>query len=218
LDRLGRSAHQQEDIRQWQINKAKREQASLKINIRQNLSPIDHMQPWKRSLKQRVHSTAEWLVHEDAFVEWNACPDTSILWCSGTMGMGKTVLMSNVVSFLNASRRENDSVGYFFCQTENEKSLLARNIAGSICRQLLDSLIEESSHETLLAIQNDSESLDTNKTTQFLLSRLVVDRTYYIVLDGLDECESAQIREMAQALKMPKPFSASNLPLPSVVV
>ncbi|RAK71755.1 uncharacterized protein BO72DRAFT_391158 [Aspergillus fijiensis CBS 313.89] len=197
-----RSAHHQEEARQWQINQTKREKAALKIQIRQNLSPVDHIPPWKRILKQRVQSTAEWVLHEDAFLEWKASPESSILWCSGTMGMGKTVLMSNVVSFLHSARRENDSVAHFFCQADNQPSLSARNIVGSICRQLLDSLIEGSSHKDLLSIEHDCEGLDTNETIQFLLSKMVKERMYYIVLDGIDECEMAQIREMARALEM----------------
>ncbi|PYH80617.1 hypothetical protein BO82DRAFT_105586 [Aspergillus uvarum CBS 121591] len=202
LNFFSNSAHRQEEARQWQINQVKRERASLKIKIRQHLSPVDHIPPWKRILKQRVQSTAEWLLHDDTFLEWKVNPETSILWCSGTMGMGKTVLMSNVVSFLHSARRENDSVAHFFCQADNQPSLSARNIVGSICRQLLDSLIERSSHEDLLSIEHDCEGLDTNETVQFLLSRMVKERMYYIVLDGIDDCETAQIREMARALGM----------------
>lgn len=43
--------------------------------------------------------------------------------------------------------------------------------------------------------------METDETVQFLLSRLVKERTYYVVLDGLDECASAQIREMARFLE-----------------
>ncbi|PYI12813.1 hypothetical protein BO99DRAFT_348958, partial [Aspergillus violaceofuscus CBS 115571] len=155
------SAHHQEEARQWQINQTKREKAALEIKIRQNLSPVDHIPPWKR-----------------------------------------TVLMSNVVSFLHSARCENDSVAQFFCQADNQPSLSARNIVGSICRQLLDSLIEGSSHEDLLSIEHDCEGLDTNETVQFLLSKMAKERAYYIVLDGIDECDTAQIREMARALEM----------------
>lgn len=117
------------------------------------------------------------------------------------MGIGKTVLMSNVVSFLPSSCSEDESVAHFFCQPENEPSLSARNIVGSICRQLLDFLIEKSSRENLLSIPDETKSMETDETVQFLLSRLVKERTYYIVLDGLDECATAQIREMALFLE-----------------
>ncbi|KAJ5713366.1 uncharacterized protein N7483_010547 [Penicillium malachiteum] len=176
-------AHQQEVARQWQINKMRREAAALKIKIQQGLCPVDHIQPWKRIVKQRVHSTADWLLHEDALIKWHTTPATSILWCTGTMGMGKTVLMSNVVPFLHLSRRDNDSVAHFFCQTENEQSLLARNIFGSLCGQLLHSVIEASSHEDLLSMQNGNK------------------------------CEPTQIREIAWALEKILQGNAGTLTL-----
>lgn len=202
LDRLKRSAHQQEEARQWRINQTKRENALLKIKIRENLSPVDHMKSWKLFVKQRVQSTAEWLVHEDAFIAWKSSAETSILWVCGTLGTGKTILMSSVVSFLHSSRHGNDVVAHIFCQAGTELSLLARNIVGSICRQLLDLLIEESSHQELLSIQSESEMMDTIETVKFLISRLVMGRTYYIVLDGLDECEPAQVLELARSLEL----------------
>ncbi|KAJ5930832.1 hypothetical protein N7466_006325 [Penicillium verhagenii] len=201
LNLLKKSTHQQDEARQWQINRAKREIASLKIKIQRDLCPVDHMQPWKRTLKQRVHSTAEWLIHQPAFIEWRDSPRSTIMWCSGTMGMGKTVLMSNVVSHLHSFCRQTNSVAHFFCMAENKESLSARNIIGSIARQLLDSLIQTSSHDHLLSIQSEVQSLDTDETVEFLLSKLKINHSYYIILDGLDECEQAQIRGIAKALE-----------------
>ncbi|KAJ5950072.1 hypothetical protein N7454_001656 [Penicillium verhagenii] len=201
LNLLKKSTHQQDEARQWQINRAKREIASLKIKIQRDLCPVDHMQPWKRTLKQRVHSTAEWLIQQPAFIEWRDSPHSSIMWCPGTMGMGKTVLMSNVVSHLHSSCRQTNSVAYFFCMAENKESLSARNIIGSIARQLLDSLIQTSSHDRLLSIQSEVQSLDTDDIVEFLLSKLKIHHSYYIILDGLDECEHGQIRGIAKALE-----------------
>ncbi|KAJ5261119.1 hypothetical protein N7478_011714 [Penicillium angulare] len=201
LSFIKKSSQQQEEAKQWQLNRSKRESASLKIKIRQNLSPVDHILPWKRILKQRVHLTAQWIVHEPAFVEWFQCSLKSIIWCAGTMGMGKSVVMSSVVSYLHTTCRKRDFVSHFFCLTENAESLLAKNIIGSITRQILDSLIERSSHEDLLSIHDESQNLDTDETVHFLLSKLPMDGTYFIVLDGLDECQSDQIREVSRALK-----------------
>ncbi|KAJ5116898.1 hypothetical protein N7456_001246 [Penicillium angulare] len=199
---LKKSSQRQEEAKQWQLNKEKREMASLKIKIRQSFSPVDHIQPWKGILKQRVHSTAAWIAREPAFDEWFQSSLTSVLWCSGTMGMGKSVTMSSLVSYLHSTRRKNGFVSHFFCLTENADSLLARNIIGSIARQILDSFIESSSHDDLLAIHDDIQRLDTDEIVQFLLSKFPMDGTYYIVLDGMDECQSDQIREVSRALKM----------------
>ncbi|KAJ5703961.1 hypothetical protein N7493_011099 [Penicillium malachiteum] len=199
IEHIKRSMHGQNEIKRWQMNQIKREEAVLKINIRQNLSPVDHIYPWRQNLKQRVPSTAEWLIDDPEFRDWKNSDFSAILWCSGTLGMGKTVLMSNVVSHLHTCC-PNDTIAHFFCQAENEPSLLARNVFGSLARQLLNELIEESSYEQLLSLQNQFRGLDTNETLHFLLSRLTMDQGYYIVLDGLDECETAQIREIARAL------------------
>ncbi|KAJ6032625.1 hypothetical protein N7540_003357 [Penicillium herquei] len=199
LKHLKRSTNNQNEIRRWQMNQIKREKAALKINIRQSLSPVDHIYPWRQNVKQRVPSTAEWLIDDPEFRYWKDNDCTAILWCSGTLGMGKTVLMSNVVSHLHTCC-PNDTIAHFFCQAENEPSLSARNIFGSLTRQLLNELIEESSYEQLLSLQNQFRGLDTNNTVHLLLSRLKMDQGYYIVLDGLDECEPVQIREIAQAL------------------
>ncbi|KAJ5611805.1 hypothetical protein N7528_008910 [Penicillium herquei] len=195
-----KAAAQAEETREWQLNHTKRETSSLKIEIRQNLSSVDHIEPWKRFLKRRVRLTAEWLTQEPAFVDWKGSPGTATLWCSGTMGMGKTVLMSNVISQLRSSCLKNESIAHFFCLAENESSLTARNIIGSISRQLLDSLIEQSEYEYLLGIQNETRYLDTSETVKFLLARFVPGWTYYIVLDGLDECNPTQIRALDSAI------------------
>jgi hypothetical protein len=178
----------------------KRETASLKTKIRQTLSSVDHIRPWKRVLKQRVHLTAEWLMKEPTFLTWKEYPGTAIIWCSGTMGTGKNVLISNVISYLHSSRKDHETISHYFCSSEVQDLLTAKNILGSISRQLLDLLIERSDHESLLTMQNDCQNLDTSETVEFLLSKLEREKTYYIVLDGLDECKPALVRDIAQAL------------------
>lgn len=204
LELLGKVKRHTEKTSEWRICQTEREIASLKGKIRNNLSPVDHMRPWNRALKQKVQSTADWLIHDPTFLEWRDSPDSTILWCSGTMGVGKTILMSSVISHLRASRQNNKSVAvaYFLCLAENEDSLSARNLVGSLTRQLLDRHIDECTHSTLLSLQSESQSFYTNDIAQLLLSHLTADNTYYIVLDGLDECGLTQVREMANILAL----------------
>ncbi|CAG7983829.1 unnamed protein product [Penicillium nalgiovense] len=119
--------------------------------------------------------------------------------------MGKTVLMSNVVHHLqlNAARKSNEIVSYYFCRVDNEASSSARNILGSLARQILDTQIEQSEYETLLSLQEITEDLSsTTEVVQFLLSHLeaIEGTKYYVILDGLDECDENQVQEVAQAM------------------
>ncbi|KAF7118473.1 hypothetical protein CNMCM5793_007994 [Aspergillus hiratsukae] len=189
------------EAKQLRIIQMEREAAKLKSRIRDNLSSVNHVKPWKQAMQQRVPSTAEWLQQESLFHQWKDDQGTAILWCSGIMGVGKTVLMSNVVAQLHVSRKANDIISYYFCRSDDAPTLSARSILGSLTRQILDFQIENAEHDSLRALDKDSRDLDTAKVViDFLLSRLQVGKTYYLVLDGLDECNRGEIQMVAQSL------------------
>ncbi|KAJ5421394.1 hypothetical protein N7491_009839 [Penicillium cf. griseofulvum] len=199
------SLEQQADASKWRMKLRKREMMKLKSTIRNNLSPINHEFPLRQTRKKRFSTTAEWLQKESVFDMWKDAPKTAILWCLGTIGMGKTVLMSNVVDhlLLHAARKSNEIVCYYFCRIDNEASLSARNILGSLARQILDTRIEQSEYETLLSLEEDTRDLSTTDVVQFLLARLEaskVKKFYYLILDGLDECDGGHIQAVAQAI------------------
>ncbi|KAH8591415.1 hypothetical protein B0O99DRAFT_744597 [Bisporella sp. PMI_857] len=58
------------EAHQWRINKTKREAAKLKSSIRDNLSTVNYVKPWKQAMQQRVLATAEWLQQESLFHKW----------------------------------------------------------------------------------------------------------------------------------------------------
>ncbi|KAJ5484352.1 hypothetical protein N7453_012306 [Penicillium expansum] len=188
------------EAHQWRIHMMKREAAGLRSSIRNNLSTIDYIKPWKQAIQQRVPSTAEWLLQESLFHDWKDDQNTAILWCPGTMGMGKTVLMSNVVAQLHTLRNTNDIISYYFCRADNIASLSARNIIGSLARQILDSQIQLAKDESLKRLHEDSHDLNTAEVIDFILSRLHDDNKYYLAIDGLDECELVEVRKVAQSV------------------
>ncbi|KGO78302.1 hypothetical protein PITC_059150 [Penicillium italicum] len=199
------SLKQQAEADERRIKLKKREMANLKTSIRNNLSPIDYDRPLRQIMKQRVPTTAEWFQKELAFDQWKDDPKTAILWCLGTIGMGKTVLMSNVVDQLRlqTARKSNEIVSYYFCRTDNEASLSARNILGSIARQVLSTKIEESEYETLLSLQEETaRDLDMTDVVRFLLSHLKAgeSKRCYVILDGLDECDDNQVQAVEKAM------------------
>ena len=172
----------------------------MKSDIKTNLSTIDHTKPWKQATKQRVTSTAEWLLQEPLFRQWKDSPDTAIFWCSGTMGVGKTVLMSNVVTQLNASRKTNDIISYYFCRADDAVTLSSRSIIGSLARQLLEQEIDHAEDDSLRDLHKNSCGLNTDEVVDFILAHLKDDKSYYLVLDGLDECDNSQVIEVARSV------------------
>jgi len=186
---------------QWRIQQAKREAAEMRSAIRRNFSTINQVKPWKQARRQRVRQTAEWFLQEPAFCDWRADQNTASLWCSGTMGVGKTILVSNLVAHLHAPpRNQADIISYYFCRSDDEESLRARNIIGSLSCQMLNTQIERANGDTLSDLYHKSQDLDTEDVIDLVTSRLEDDKTYYVILDGVDECESNDVRDVARGL------------------
>ncbi|KAI9039617.1 putative TFIIIC transcription initiation factor complex subunits Tfc3 [Aspergillus affinis] len=200
IDFYKRSMKHHAEEREWRMNMMKRDAAKLRSSIRDNLSTINHVKPWKQAFRQRIPDTAEWLLKETTFCEWRDSSQSAFLWCSGTMGVGKTVLASNVVAHLHASQEANQVISYYFCRSDIEDSLSTRNILGSLARQMLDSQIERAEDGALRALLQQSENIDTPEVIEFLIKHLGRDKKKYIILDGLDECDSKVIREVAGAM------------------
>jgi hypothetical protein len=184
----------------WRIGAALRNDTKMRATIKANLSRMDHIKPWKMAMQQRVDGTTTWFQHDAGFCKWVQDENTSFLWCSGNLGTGKTVLVSSIVAYLHTIRRPSDNISYFFCQSEQGGSLLARNIFGSIACQLLNSHIEQANHDHLQNLYNESQNLDTEEIMTFLTSKLEHDSSNFVILDGLDECELVEIERISKAI------------------
>jgi len=184
----------------WRIRAALRNATKMRAAVKANLSPMDHIKPWKRAMQQRLDGTTTWFQHDANFRKWLQDEKTSVLWCSGNLGTGKTVLVSSIVAYLHTIRRPSDNISFFFCQSEQGGSLLARNIFGSITCQLLSSHIEQASHDQLQNLYNESRNLDTEDVVTFLTSKLEHDSSNFVILDGLDECELVEVERISKAI------------------
>ena len=87
-----------------------------------------------------------------------------------------------------------DVAVFFFCCFDEEESLQARIIIGSIVRQLVSDLPANVFHTF------NQEYTCAPGIVSFLEATLSHSRRYFILLDGLDECEEAQIKEIADIL------------------
>jgi Skp family chaperone for outer membrane proteins len=127
---------------QCRLRKAGRDSGKMKSEIRANLSTIDQVKPWKQAIQQRAPDTASWFQNDTTFRDWEHDKHTALLWVSGTLGVGKTVLVSNIVAHLHTIRNRLYIISYFFCRWDREESLQARNILGSV-RKSQSVIVEE---------------------------------------------------------------------------
>lgn len=192
-----KSREEQAQAKEWRIAAVQRRASQMRSEIMANLTSINHTKPWKQATRQRLQGTAEWFERDPAFLNWRSAASSITLWCSGNLGTGKTVLAANVVAHLFTGRKLNDAIAFFFCRPDLEESCHARQILGSIVAQMLETKVKSLEDDALFQTYQESRNLDTMELVDFVLARLSPRFTYYMVLDGLDECESIEIDEIA---------------------
>lgn len=95
-----------------------------------------------------------------------------------------------IAEIMESSTSQKDLVCFHFCRFDDQESLKASTIIGSIARQLVNDLPEDSF--------SDFEYHST--IVDFLKNTLENIRQYFIILDGLDECNESNIREVSETL------------------
>jgi len=138
--------------------------------------------------------TCGWTLQNAKVKSWlQRKPDTPILWLQGTPGSGKSVISTQLVNFMKVAKV---FVIYHFCTYLYASSTMYEQILRSLLLQLLQKdgdLIAHVYNEYVLGRKSATVS-----ALEQLLQTLVTstsnepNQTEYIwiILDGLDECES----------------------------
>lgn len=141
----------------------------------------------------RKKGASTWILEDNEYKSWKSEVSSSTLLCSGILGSGKTVLCASVVEDLNITKPLDSSLAFFFCRYDETESLKAREILGSLARQLLQ---EVPSDKFIFGETNDSFADIKFNTKQILSNMLFLlpqNKQYQLVLDGLDDCKHDEL-------------------------
>jgi len=173
-----------EDMKKWRQREVKAKSLDL-------YSRCNH----KIALTQaRRKGSSSWIFETIEYQRWKSLITSATLLCSGIIGAGKTVLCANVVEDFVNTQAAGSSVAYFFCRHDDISSLKAREIVGSLARQFLDLLPEDTFDQSDLSPQD--VTLDTHQIAQRMLLHFPINNQYIILLDGLDECEHEEAERL----------------------
>ncbi|KAH7120338.1 hypothetical protein B0J13DRAFT_162983 [Dactylonectria estremocensis] len=174
-----------------------REKLAARLRILDSCSTYDYQTTWKE-LRRRGNTS--WFTMQPEYKDWKKRSESSTLLYSGKPGAGKSFTLANMVDDLNLDQNDNPPVAYFFCQHEAPESLRARTVIGSLAPQPLCTMKE------LTVVLEDLANtravrLDSDGVLR-LLKRIIPPTTRaYFVLDGMDECDEAQIEEIITCLQ-----------------
>lgn len=178
-----------QEARKWRKQKAK-------SKFLDACSIYNHRTSWKQAPKQ---GNVRWIFNNDQYKRWKHNLHSSTLWCTGILGSGKTVLSANIVENLVLTTLL-ATISYFFCRYDDAESLKARTIMGSIARQLFEGLDLDFFDITATAAGG---IFDIDQLLDYLQEHLPSPskKHYFVVIDGLDECEEKEVRSLMGCLK-----------------
>ncbi|KAI0010504.1 hypothetical protein F4779DRAFT_577169 [Xylariaceae sp. FL0662B] len=171
-----------------------------RLRVIQWLSPfnVDNLQAQYTETRSICGDAGRWLLNDSRFQKWfnpNQCL-SPLLWINGIPGAGKTILASAIVDQVRSVT--NTSTAFFYCKHGDP----SRNTFVSIARSLLAQLLTQNDH--LLQILYEKASMSgeivlTSKAIAKDLLHIALNncRIAYVVLDGLDECDRNDRKDIA---------------------
>ncbi|KAH7227560.1 hypothetical protein BKA60DRAFT_123301 [Fusarium oxysporum] len=164
----------------------------------EELSSFNFTSAFNSTRNKRHIGTAKWVFDTPEFQQWVGIDGPHVLHVTGKIGSGKTVLSSSVVEKLSQIRPPQQFVSFFFIRFDDPLSLDAETIIRSCVQQLLSAIVTDDLDQRL-ASELDKH-LSEAKLALFSLDQLSrlyssaakAIKNWFIVLDGLDECNTGQ--------------------------
>ncbi|KAF2686927.1 hypothetical protein K458DRAFT_429847 [Lentithecium fluviatile CBS 122367] len=177
--------------------------------------------------ERRVVCTGEWTLDTEPYKHWKD-QKISVLWLSGIGGSGKSVLSSAIIDNLESTTGLASSrvISYFFDSTDSS-TVAVTSLFGSLLHQLCCALGREATATILKDLLGILEKSywRYKPTIQDLKKALGIALElasgFYIVIDGLDECDSVEslmawLADTWKARKGEISWLISSRPLPTV--
>ncbi|KAI0165320.1 ankyrin repeat-containing domain protein [Hypoxylon sp. FL1284] len=187
-------------IRLLLLRKAERDAQERKQKLLDAVCTYNPERLLKQNQRKRFGNTAAWMIQTVEFCEWNDFEGSSLLWCSGKIGSGKSVITASVIDHLFIQKGRSDIlVSYYFAHHSDQESLKAETIMRSLIRQRLptSTQLSDQMEEKLRGLKYDSE---LNEIAEFLCGITPASKPSYIIVDGLDECDHLDRSKLLKAL------------------
>ncbi|KAK0619671.1 ankyrin repeat-containing domain protein, partial [Immersiella caudata] len=171
-------------------------------------NPVDDKSGVETENKPLIAKSCEWIHQQDAFKTWfvDRGPDSQLLWVSGGLGMGKTMMSLFLIREIERSHMHMQNgaaiVLYYFVDSRNHK----RNTAVAILRGLIWRLIEWRPELLPLVVAdfmaqredlfNPSLSSSLEALFRIFTDMLKHDKTgtVHCIIDGLDELQEDNLQ------------------------
>lgn len=185
------------NIQTMQLQRDERRARERRQQLVDSLSSRSFLRLFKQNCRRRHRATTDWIFQTPEFKQW-LHQDQPVLWLSGKIGSGKSVATSSVIQFIQRLKPSSGSpLAFFFVQAGETDS----NTATTILKSILQQMVESSKMTTRIedALQSLHPSSDAEDILE-VLREMAPTREFYIIVDGIDECDGTHTVELLKAL------------------
>ncbi|KAG4268206.1 hypothetical protein FPRO04_12598 [Fusarium proliferatum] len=185
-------------IENEQANRSRRFLSRFESRTRYDFDKMHRLQMIRNdeleTRQKRYPKSAEWIFNTDEFKRWVNGNTPNLLWCSGKMGSGKSIISASVIDYLLTHRSSAQShVTFFFSRFDDSESMRAETVLRAIARQLITIQdVSGDAKQALETIQKAQEDIlsKVSRLLTLLLSRKGPQS--WVILDGIDECQKEE--------------------------
>lgn len=147
--------------------------------------------------REDYKGSGDWILKQEKVQNWREedIPVSSILWLNGIPGAGKTILASVIIE--KCLKEARFATGYFYCKDGDPDM----NNCISVFKSLLGQLLTQYRDPVPYCYDRKSSSGEltlnsTHLTTQILDLFCQKIPKLYIIIDGLDECDTSERKQI----------------------
>ncbi|OAG06012.1 ankyrin [Paraphaeosphaeria sporulosa] len=152
------------------------------------LSSIDFEKTHQDTFAKKHEKTCDWLIKEPKYQQWFTSPASSLLWCHGKPGIGKSVLASNVIEDITTKigLREDAALCFAYYNYRDARLKELHQIVTALLKQLCRR--KDQLPRDLLQTKHDALPSSLVGTQERFRSLIEDLPQVYVVFDALDEC------------------------------
>ncbi|KAF2805686.1 uncharacterized protein BDZ99DRAFT_109722 [Mytilinidion resinicola] len=152
------------------------------------VSNIDFEKVHQDIYAKKHEKTCDWLIREPNYQQWFNSPASSLLWCHGKPGIGKSVLASNVIEDITAKNglRDDTAICFAYYNYRNMQLRELHQIVAALLKQMCRAM--NCIPHNLLKTKHDALSPSLVGNQENFVSLIEDLSQVYVVFDALDEC------------------------------
>ncbi|KAF2194066.1 hypothetical protein K469DRAFT_505827, partial [Zopfia rhizophila CBS 207.26] len=160
------------------------------------VSSIDFEKAHQDTYAKKHEQTCDWLINEPKYRQWFRSSISSLLWCYGKPGIGKSVLASNVLENITAEcgLQKDTAVCFAYYNYQHTQLGDVSQIIAALIKQLCRE--RDSVPPGLLKLKHDALHPSSVGTQERFLSLIEDLSEVFVVFDALDECPEQERKDI----------------------